>query len=270
MTEITSRENPAVKEFLKLCAARRNRTKLGLFPLEGARLVCDCAKTREGIKRLLVTEDGVKRLGDRFGWLCSLSQEVLLISEAVAGFMGETQSPQGVFAVCEGTLGEEYLPKDIKNGALLLCSLQDPGNVGTIIRTAEAFSLSAVIMTGDCPDAASPKVMRASMGAALRMPLYVCDDAAGAVKSLREGGTKVYAAALGEKSAPVDSVDLCGAAVAIGNEGRGLDEETAASCDCRVLLPISPQSESLNAAMAAGIFAWELSKTNRKTGEAAK
>lgn len=270
MTEITSRENPAIKEFLKLCAARKNRSKSGLFPLEGVRLVCDCAATRGRIKRLFVTDEGIRRLGDKFDWLSSLCEETLRISDGVAGFMGDTETPQGVFAVCEGLLGQDGLPKAAPNGALMLCSLQDPGNVGTILRTAEALCLSFVILTRDCPDVTSPKVMRSSMGAALRIPIFLCDSAAEAVRAMREDGLLVYAAALGEQSRAVDTLDLNNAVVAIGNEGRGLEQETADACTARALLPISPESESLNAAMAAGIFAWELSKASRKKKEAAE
>jgi TrmH family RNA methyltransferase len=115
-------------------------------------------------------------------------------------------------------------------------------------------------MTSDCPDAASPKVLRASMGAAVRIPIYVAADAIEAISALKQNGISVYAAALGEKSIPVHQVSLEKSAVVIGNEGSGLPDAVADSCTGRVILPISEGSESLNAAMAATVFAWELKK----------
>ena len=118
-------------------------------------------------------------------------------------------------------------------------------------------------MTADCPDPAAPKVLRASMGAALRLPIYCAESAGEAVAALRRNGIAVYAAALGDESVSVDAVSLVNAAVAIGNEGAGLPPQVQAACTGRVILPISQQSESLNAAMAATVFAWELSRCAR-------
>lgn len=120
-------------------------------------------------------------------------------------------------------------------------------------------------MTSDCPDAASPKVLRASMGAAARLDIYVVADAEAAIAELRASGKTVYAAALGERSVAVNTVSLDGAVVAIGNEGSGLSERVADACDKRVILPISESSESLNAAMAATVFAWELCRACQKS-----
>lgn len=265
MRQITSKDNPNIKEYVRLCGSRKSRTESGCFVLEGMRLVCDAHQSGVRIGLLLVTEEGMARLGERFAALSDAAGETVLIDRRIAGQIAQTKTPQGVFAVCEGALwrGEPSSPPALGRGALLLCSLQDPGNVGTIIRSAEAFGLSAVLMSADCPDPASPKVLRASMGAALRLPLYRCPDPAETVGRLREAGIPVFAAALGERSVPVGEVSLRGAVVAVGNEGAGLSEEFCARCDRRVILPIAPGSESLNAAMAASIFAWELSRAAR-------
>lgn len=263
MLEITSKDNPKIKEFRKLCTSRKHRLLSQRFALEGARLVGDALKSDARLLTLFVTEAGINRLGGDFDRLAVKARETLLISDALAQGMAETESPQGVFAICEGRLFLPELPKAAPNGALLLCALQDPGNVGTIIRSAEAFGLSCVILTADCPDPAAPKVLRASMGAVLRLPVYRADDAPAAVHALRQSGMAVYAAALGDGSLPVDTVSLCNAVVAIGNEGAGLPPDVQAACTGRVILPMSAGSESLNAAMAATVFAWELSRRAR-------
>lgn len=264
MLKITSKENPKIKEFRKLCTSRKHRLQSQRFALEGARLVCDSLRSGAELLTLMVTNAGIQRLGSDFDRLAVRSQETLLISGPLAAALAETESPQGVFAICEGRLFLPGLPKAASNGALLLCSLQDPGNVGTILRSAEAFGLSAVVMTADCPDPAAPKVLRASMGAALRMAIYCADSAEAAVGAMRQSGIAVYAAALGSESVPVDAVPLGNAAVAIGNEGAGLAPQVQSACTGRVVLPISQQSESLNAAMAATVFAWELSRCARR------
>ncbi|HWP52000.1 MAG TPA: RNA methyltransferase [Clostridia bacterium] len=264
MLEITSKDNSNIKEFRKLCTSRKHRLQTQRFALEGVRLVCDSLKSNAELLTLLVTNNGMQRLGEDFDWLATKARETLLISDALAAALTETETPQGVFAICSGRLFLPGLLKAAPNGALLLCSLQDPGNVGTILRSADAFGLSAVVMTADCPDPAAPKVLRASMGAALRVPIYCVDDALAAVCAMRQSGMAVYAAALGSESISVDAVSFENATIAIGNEGAGLAPDVIAACTGRVILPISEQSESLNAAMAATVLAWELSRCARR------
>lgn len=264
MIKVTSKDNLKLKEYRKLCSSRKYRAESGRFALEGVRLICDSLKSSAEISELLVTEAGIERLGENFALLEAAAQNTMLITEELAKNIGETDSPQGVFAICEGCLTRDDLPKNAERGILMLCSLQDPGNVGTILRSAEAFGLSAVIMTADCPDAASPKVLRASMGAALRIAIHRVSSADEAVLRLQKQKISVYAAALGEKSVSVDTVSLKNSAVMIGNEGSGLPDSLADLANRRVILPISEHSESLNAAMAATVFAWELSRAVRK------
>ncbi|MBQ2752322.1 MAG: RNA methyltransferase [Oscillospiraceae bacterium] len=270
MVKITSKDNSVLKEYRKLCGSRKHRRGSGKFALEGVRLICDYAKSGGNIEALMVTEKGIERLGDAFENLSGISGKTLLLDDSAALTIAETESPQGVFAICCGSLELEGLPKSADNGIIMLCSLQDPGNVGTILRSAEAFGLSAVVMTSDCPDAASPKVLRASMGAAVRIPIYVATDAIDAINVLKQSGISVFAAALGERSVPVHQVSLKKSAVVIGNEGSGLSDEVADSCTGRVILPISEGSESLNAAMAATVFAWELKKAAGEADGGAK
>lgn len=265
MRQITSKDNPVIRDYQKLASSRKHREQAGRFVLEGVRLVCDAAESGVCPALLLVTGEGRERLSGRFDRLSAAAAETVLIDPKLAQLLAQTETAQGVFAVCEGRLWRDGPPESgaLGKGALLLCSLQDPGNVGTIIRSADAFGLSAVLLSADCPDPASPKVLRASMGAALRLPLYRCPEPGETVRALRGQGIPVFAAALGDRSQPVDAVSLSGAVVAIGNEGAGLPEEFCGLCDRRVILPIAPQSESLNAAMAATVFAWEISRAAR-------
>ncbi len=257
MRQITSKENPSVKELAKLYASARCRRESGRFVLEGVRLVVDALENSIPIRTLFVTGEGIRRLGDRFAALAAAAGETLLLADSLGARVGDTLHPQGVFAVCEGALTSEALPKDFPRGCLILSSLQDPGNVGTILRSAAAFGPTDVILSADCPDPASPKVLRAAMGV---RRAFLTHDVVDTIGELRSRGTAVFAAALGTESVPVDEVTLAGAAVVIGNEGRGLAENVIAACDKSVILPIAEGCESLNAAMAAAVFAWELSR----------
>jgi len=264
MRNITSKENANVKELAKLYASTHYRRESGRFVLEGVRLVLDALENGISIRALFVTERGIQRLGDRFPALERAAGEAFLLPDSLGARVGDTAHPQGVFAVCEGTLTRETLPGSFPNGCLILDGLQDPGNVGTVLRSAAAFGPTDVILSADCPDPASPKVLRAAMGV---RRAFVTADVCATIDLLRRRGVSVYAAALGAKSVPVDRIDLSGAAVVIGNEGAGLSEEVLLHCAERVILPLAPGCESLNAAMAATVFAWEISRASRRAGQ---
>ena len=143
--------------------------------------------------------------------------------------------------------------------AIVLENLQDPGNVGTVIRTANAFNIDAVILVGACADMYNPKTVRASMGAIFRqrvltMSLDELDD------FTRERALPLFGAALSDKAADLRRVELHRAAVAIGSEGRGLSSELLSICGGEVIIPMNPDSESLNAAVAASVIMWEMSR----------
>lgn len=142
---------------------------------------------------------------------------------------------------------------------ILLSSMQDPGNIGTILRTAAAFGLDGVFLSSDCPDLYSPKVLRATMGGIFKIPLEVSDDLTEVIDRLQEAGIRVCAAALDGQAVPLQQAGLGnGCAVVIGNEGNGLPGHLIERCGQAVMIPMRPDSESLNAAMAAGIFLWEM------------
>lgn len=262
MLKITSKDNQRIKELAKLYTSKRARRESGCFVLEGVRLVCDTAFAGMDIPFLFVTEDGIRRLGDAFSALEERVGEAFLIGDSLAEKLGDTASPQGVFAVCREEIISRSLPKEGES-CLILSSLQDPGNVGTVLRSAAAFAVP-VVLTSDCPDITSPKVLRAAMGV---RRAYVTDDICETIRELRGRKMKVWAAALGDGSRSVDGVELESSAVVIGNEGSGLPQSIIDLCDAPVILPIADGCESLNAAAAATIFAWELSRAGRRTAK---
>ena len=154
------------------------------------------------------------------------------------------------------------LDKIYNNGVFVcLCSLQDPGNVGTIIRTAEAFGVDAVLVTDDCPDIYSPKVLRSTMGSAFRIPVVSFEDAEYMLNALKENEYTTYAAVLEENSICLGDFSFDKkSAVLIGNEANGLLNSITEKCDYSLYIPMKGNAESLNAATAANIIMWEMSK----------
>ena len=163
-------------------------------------------------------------------------------------------SPGPLFAVRMRRIGAARL----KN-AIVLEGVQDPGNVGTVIRTANALGMDAVVLTGACADLYSPKTVRAAMGALFRQPVLTCttDEL---LQLLHARGLKLYGAALTDAAQDLRCVPLSPAAVAIGSEGRGLSAQLLAQCDGQIIIPMQPGAESLNAAVAAAVVMWEIAR----------
>lgn len=252
MKQITSRENPAVRQYTLLAASRKARMEEQLFVTEGAKLTKEAVQTCS-LKELYVTETAIQKYD-----LDSLGEPVL-VSDGVAQKMSLTPAPQGIFGVFHQPQPYE-IPLSVSQCYLVLSGLQDPGNVGTILRTAAALGIGNVFLSPDCPDPYSPKVLRASMGGVFRLALETRETAE-TITALDQARVRVWAAALSPKAVPPQKAGLkAGSAVVIGNEGRGLAPEIAALCKGIIQIPMAPGNESLNAAMAAGILLWEMAR----------
>lgn len=190
----------------------------------------------------------------RLDGLCA-TQEYVLTPELFDYVSPMKNSPGPLFAV-QLKVGEEDFA--ITN-AIILESVQDPGNVGTIIRTANAFNIDAVILTGACADLYNPKTVRATMGAIFRQRVMQM-DLVGLSSLLQRNGLKLYGAALTESARDLREIELSDAAVAVGSEGSGLSEQLLSICDGQLIIPMQPDSESLNAAVAASVLMWEIYK----------
>lgn len=184
--------------------------------------------------------------------MLEVSAKSVVITEEISEYISDTKTPQGMFAAAE--MCEWSIPED-PGRIVVLDGIQDPGNVGTIFRTAEAFGFDGAVLLGACADVYSPKTLRASMGSALRFPFVCC-----AAEELRSvlGGFTVYAAMLDSSAAALGEIAFAErSAVIIGSEGRGVSPEASAVCDEKLYIPISG-AESLNAAVAAAVIMWEL------------
>lgn len=258
MQRITSKENKKIKLLSKLLSSQKERSESGLFVLEGLRLTDDALKSGVKIREIFLTEEFLAKFEQKLLPLLDKGCRIYIIDDFILPKITDTKTPQGIVALAEGKIALSCLPFDMSKGSLLLSDLQDPGNLGTIIRSAAAFGLSAVILTGCCPSVTSPKVLRSSMGGAFKLPLIYFENEFDALSALKERNIPTYAAFLDKEAVNMDDISLKGACVAIGNEGSGLKEGFAKSCDSKIIIPIAENSESLNASVAGSIFAWEI------------
>lgn len=249
---ISSRENPLIKEAAALVSDKKARKTSGLFVVEGARLCSEACKSGAEVIRLFVTEEAEKKYPEYLSSLLLQAKEVYNITCSVAEKISDTKTPQGVFAVCRM---EEKAPDLFKEGLfVLLSNLQDPGNIGTILRTCEAMNAKGVFLCG-CADCFSPKVLRGTMGCIFRLPIKVFSETAEALELLKNAGVSTYASALAENALLLPDVKFSNkSCVLIGNEGNGLEHGVIKACDHVVMIPMPGKAESLNAASAAAIM----------------
>lgn len=260
METITSVKNERVKAAAKLVSSAKARREAGLFVLEGLRLCMDVPRSGLRCTQLYVSTEFCEKHASEFEELSAVSDEVYLVNDAVLERLSDTRTPQGVCAVVRRRERESLLSSE-KMGAetklVLLDNVQDPANLGAIARTAEALGISGLLVSGGC-DIYSPKALRASMGALLRLPVEEC-EARSAVEAAKEAGVSTFASTPDAGAVPVTEADFTSPTLmVVGNEANGVSPTVMEACDTRVTIPMAGRAESLNAAAAAAILLWEM------------
>ena len=259
---ISSRDNPAVKRVRGLLGSAKMRRESDRFVLEGARLCEDAVRSGIAVEAAFLTARAEETYPEQTRAVRDAASAVYEITEALATYIGDTQHPQGVFCVCApppARLSADSLPGTGR--FLALENVRDPGNLGTIIRTAEAFGADGLLLSAECCELYSPKVLRGSMGGALRLPVAVVPDLSGAIARWNERGFRTVACVADAAATPMPEASLGdGCILFIGNEANGLTPETQAACTERMTIPMKGRAESLNAAVAACIVLWELTR----------
>ena len=244
MEHITSLKNPKVTAW-KALKDRKGRRESGCFLVEGRKMVEEALASAFDVETVLVQEG--MELPD------GLTMPVYELPAHVLAAVCDTKTPQGIAAVVR-MKEQSALGKHI----VVLDGVQDPGNVGTIIRTADAAGLNGVLLSNQCADVFSPKVLRATMGSIFRMNLRTTDDLPGELTKLREKGYSILSSQLDgtpfyEREKVAERFALI-----VGNEGNGGSEQVQQTATHRVRLPMRGGAESLNAAIAAAIMMYEL------------
>ena len=257
---VTSKDNQWVKEWRRLNDSAKYRRESGLFAIEGARLCADALRSNVPLQAVLYTASALAVYGNVVEPLLAAADTAVEISPELSRYMGDTMNPQGVFCIAKMLDNSLIIDKiNIIGTYSALEDIQDPGNMGTIIRTAEALGLDGILLSDGCCDIYNPKVLRASMGGVFRLPLMRVGDMAQTVVALQEKGLTAFACVVDSSATPITCADMGKGAVAlIGNEGNGLRAETVAVCKHSVTIPMAGRAESLNASMAAGIILWEM------------
>ncbi len=244
---ITSRKNETLKHIKRLGRDRDYRYLCREFVLDGEKLLYEAIENGATIRTVLYAEDKAESLPDIAG------ARTYVVPRDVLDDISSLSSAQSVVFTC----AMPEAARKLSGRAILLDRLQDTGNVGTIIRTADAFGIDMIIEDG-CADIYNPKTIRSAMGSLFRVPIVSCpmEDA---IAALKGDGVSVYAATLARDARTIAETDVSSAAIVIGNEGNGVREDVISLCDGCVIIPMQGGAESLNAAVAAAIFMYKMS-----------
>lgn len=255
---ITSSSNAKIKHVIALRTKAKVRREEKSFVIEGVRMFADAPA--RFIEEVYCTEEILQKAGPKLKIL-EAEGRLSLVTPELLKKISDTEHPQGI--LCIASMPPEYIPEPDNPLYLLLENIQDPGNLGTMIRTAEAAGCDGIIMSRGTVDLYNPKTVRSTMSSIFRMPCVRTGDLCGEIGRLKERGVRVCAAHLdGERN--YDQISYAGGtAFLVGNEGNGLTDSAAAAAGQKILIPMRGEIESLNAAMAAGILLFEAARQRR-------
>jgi len=265
---ITSRQNPLVSLAAGL-AERKIRRREGLFRFDGKKLFREALNARLPLVAVLLREENAAEILD-FVQDLTLPEGVraVMLPGTLFDRISEEKSPEGVICISKAldkihkivTINKSASDRELipAGKTLLLESVRDPGNLGTIIRSASAFGVKNLVLSADCADLYNPRTIRAAMGTLFSQNIYLAEDLVGVIELLRTRG-RVFAAALCEDAARLGEVSFGeNDAALVGNEGHGLSDAALAACSDRLYIPMESGVESLNAGVAASVILWEL------------
>ena len=242
---ITSRKNPLLQQVKRLLSSRKEREAAGLFVADGTKLLEEAVRYYPGLETVILSDGVQVQVPDHV-------RQVYVPADVMES-ISPMQTPQGALFLCRLP---EKPPFEPKPGMLLLDGLQDPGNLGTILRTADALEIPVALLEG-CADPYSHKTVRASMGAVFRTPVVTATYEQ-VRKACTDAGIHLAVTALSEKAVDLRSAPLEKMAVVIGSEGRGVRPEILEEADRQLIIPMNPRCESLNASVAAAIVMWQM------------
>ena len=269
---ITSRNNPTVKWAASL-SEKKVRVENRAFIAEGEKLTYEAINAGLEISHIFVSESKKEKIFPEV--FCYSEREnlrncrVITVSDTAFEKISTEKSPQGIISVIKYLdffSNMDIIYKEdffLKAGerTLALCSLRDPGNLGSVIRSAVAFGVEHIVMSADSADIYNPKTVRSAMGSLFKVKVSVVSDFNSFVTAAIHNGRRVFAAELSEGAKSLKDIDVCTNDIfMIGNEGHGIPTDTSSLCSGSIYIPISEKTESLNASVAAAVFMWEQNK----------
>ncbi len=269
---LSSRNNPLIKWVASL-SDKKSRAREKCFMAEGIKLSLEAIKNRLPIKNIFITESKldaiIPRLESAFSDFGDIDCEIIVVSDGAFEKISTEKAPEGVISIIKYLDFFNYLDIIYKEEfflsaterAVALCSVRDPGNLGSVIRSAVAFGVEHIVISADSADIYNPKTVRSAMGSLFGIRVTVVSDFSSFVTAAREAGRRVFAAELTESAKSLSAIEVLPTDIfMIGNEGHGIPREISSLCDFCVYIPISQKTESLNASVAAAVFMWEQNK----------
>lgn len=256
---ITSKDNDFIKHLKKL-KDKKYREEYGEFIVEGIKMIQEAIDEKAIIKDIIVCDDCKNQEYFSKEFLYEIAKyNCIYVTEKVFLQITDVTNPQGILAVID----RKKIDSDINYDSdlfLILDNIQDPGNMGTILRTADSINLKQIIVAKGTADIYNPKVVRSTMGAIFRVKVIEIEDLTKVVKEMKKRKIKVYATDLATNSSIYD-VDYKKSAIIIGNEANGVSKQLLDLADQKIKIPMIGKTESLNAAVATGIILYEAVKT---------
>lgn len=242
---ITSRKNPLLQQVRRLLTSKKERESAGLFVADGTKLLKEAVQWYEGLQTVILSDGVEMDLPE--------SVQVVTVPQDVMASISPMEAPQGALFLCRMPERKAFVPKP---GMLLLDGIQDPGNIGTILRTADALEIPVALLEG-CADPYNHKTVRASMGAVFRTPVQQTTWQE-AREAFATAGIPVAVTALSDRAVDIRESNVTETAVVIGSEGQGVRKEILEAAQRELIIPMNPRCESLNAAIAAAIVMWQM------------
>ena len=269
---ITSRNNPTVKWAASL-KEKKGRDREAMFIAEGEKLTYEALEANLPVLKIFVSEGKSEKILAKLEALhkrgLGTDCDVTVLADGVFEKISTENAPQGVISVIKhldffrqmDIIYKEDFSKLDNERAIALCSVRDPGNLGAVIRSSVAFGVDRILLTKDCADVYNPKTVRSAMGTLFNVKIDIVSDFASLIKAAKDAGRRVFAAELTDNAIPLSEASARSTDIfIIGNEGHGIPKEISELCTSSVYIPISKNTESLNASVAAAIFMWEQSK----------
>ncbi len=258
ITKISSSQNEKYKHF-KALKQKKERTLSNQYTVEGIKSVNDAITAGVDIKALVVSEEYYNNTSFNY----PDNTDIYIISDKLFPALSSTETPSGIIAVIGINNDKGFMP-DLKKPYIYCDNVRDPGNLGTIIRTADASGFGGVILSPDCVDLYNPKTVRSSMGSFFHIPIIENFDYS-QLSELKKQGFKLFAGLLDDETIEYTNSDMkLPLIIVVGNEANGISADVTKMADIKVKIPIDGKAESLNAAVAAAILMYEC-RRQRKT-----
>ncbi len=257
--KISSKENVNIKETVKLLKDSNIRKKKELFVIEGFRICLDALLNNVSIKKVFFTEEIYCKHKNDILNIINKSTYSYCVTDKIMSLISDTSTHQGIVCVCK-IIKNDFNFNNF-NKIVVLENIQNPINLGTILRTCDAMGINAILISENSCDVYNPKVLRGSMGSAFHLPIIKTTNLAESLIKLKNNDFETYAMILDNEAIPINKLTKKDKiAILIGNEGNGLKSETINLCTQKITIPMKGKSESLNAAVAASIAIWEITQ----------